>query len=341
MADNTQLNTGTGGDIIATDDIGGVKYPIGKVAFGPLDTATLVTAAVGLPVGDAGGSLTVDSPQLPAALGQAVSASSLPVVLPATQITTLTPPAAITGFATEATLDARTGSLTETAPATDTASSGLNGRLQRIAQRLTSLIALLPTSLGQKAKASALAVTLASDEDLLSRLPSALVTSALSVTEKAPWGWGYTRPYSDALPQEVISSGGVTNSIAVLGGTSPVLQDVRGFNKIVIAVTVNYRSGAAITGFTIRLLARSRLQNGTVPPDIGLATTNAVDTALQGYGSKDLTITFGTSFSSGGRTFYIDALSLLGIPLAGDIDFLCGTVGGNADVYINAMFGSS
>lgn len=32
------------------------------------------------------------------------------------------------------------GSLTETAPATDTASSGLNGRLQRIAQRLTTII---------------------------------------------------------------------------------------------------------------------------------------------------------------------------------------------------------
>jgi hypothetical protein len=41
-----------------------------------------------------------------------------------------------------------TGSLTETAPGTDTASSGLNGRLQRIAQRLTSLIALLPAALG-------------------------------------------------------------------------------------------------------------------------------------------------------------------------------------------------
>jgi hypothetical protein len=59
------------------------------------------------------------------------------------------------------------GSLTETAPATDTASSGLNGRLQRIAQRITSLIALLPTSLGQKAKTASLAVTLASDQDAL------------------------------------------------------------------------------------------------------------------------------------------------------------------------------
>lgn len=42
---------------------------------------------------------------------------------------------------------AQLGTLTETAPASDTASSGLNGRLQRIAQRLTSLIALLPAAL--------------------------------------------------------------------------------------------------------------------------------------------------------------------------------------------------
>jgi hypothetical protein len=49
---------------------------------------------------------------------------------------------------TDGTFALRTGSLTETAPATDTASSGVNGRLQRIAQRITSFIALLPTALG-------------------------------------------------------------------------------------------------------------------------------------------------------------------------------------------------
>ena len=43
---------------------------------------------------------------------------------------------------------AQAGAVNESAPASDTASSGLNGRLQRIAQRLTSLIALLPSSLG-------------------------------------------------------------------------------------------------------------------------------------------------------------------------------------------------
>lgn len=39
------------------------------------------------------------------------------------------------------------GIVTEAAPANDTASSGLNGRLQRIAQRITSLIALVPAAL--------------------------------------------------------------------------------------------------------------------------------------------------------------------------------------------------
>lgn len=63
--------------------------------------------------------------------------------------------------------DSRLGSLTETAPATDTASSGLNGRLQRIAQRLTTLIGLLPTALGQTTKSASLAVTLPSDIDTI------------------------------------------------------------------------------------------------------------------------------------------------------------------------------
>lgn len=51
---------------------------------------------------------------------------------------------------TEAKQDAEAvliGGVTESAPGTDTASSGLNGRLQRIAQRITSFIALIPAAL--------------------------------------------------------------------------------------------------------------------------------------------------------------------------------------------------
>jgi hypothetical protein len=53
---------------------------------------------------------------------------------------------------------AQVGSLTEAAPANDTDSSGLNGRLQRIAQRLTSILAKLP-ALGTAGTASTDVIT--------------------------------------------------------------------------------------------------------------------------------------------------------------------------------------
>jgi hypothetical protein len=90
MADNTTLNTGTGGDVIATDDVSGVKYPRSKVTLGadgandgdvsatnpmPIKgTGTAGTPNAGVvtvqgaasmtpvQVGDNSGSLTVDAP---------------------------------------------------------------------------------------------------------------------------------------------------------------------------------------------------------------------------------------------------------------------------------------
>ena len=113
MADNVTLpasGTGTATPVIATDDVGGVHYQRVKPDLGG-DGAT-VAVSVGAGVVDTGTQRTT-------------LASNDPSV---TQI----------------------GSLTETAPATDTASSGLNGRLQRIAQRITSLMAAIvgPTASG-------------------------------------------------------------------------------------------------------------------------------------------------------------------------------------------------
>lgn len=52
MADNTQLNPGTGGDVIATDEVKGVKHQQVKAEFGPDGAATRVDYPVGsrLPV---------------------------------------------------------------------------------------------------------------------------------------------------------------------------------------------------------------------------------------------------------------------------------------------------
>lgn len=50
LVDNTVLNAGSGGDTIATDDIGGVKHQRVKVEFGADGTATDVTSSSPLPV---------------------------------------------------------------------------------------------------------------------------------------------------------------------------------------------------------------------------------------------------------------------------------------------------
>lgn len=71
----------------------------------------------------------VDGVSTPIEAGRQADAVSLPVALSTENV-------------------ALVGGLTETAPASDTASSGLNGRLQRVAQRISSLIALIPAALG-------------------------------------------------------------------------------------------------------------------------------------------------------------------------------------------------
>lgn len=79
----------------------------------------------------------------PYALGSAVMAASMPVTI--------------------ATDDTVIGATNSASPATDTATAPLNGRLQRIAQRLTSLIALFPASIGAKTGAGSLSVVAATD----------------------------------------------------------------------------------------------------------------------------------------------------------------------------------
>lgn len=62
MADNTTLNSGSGGDVIASDDIGpGVKYQRVKITLGADGTNDGdVASGNPMPVSDAGGSLTID-----------------------------------------------------------------------------------------------------------------------------------------------------------------------------------------------------------------------------------------------------------------------------------------
>jgi hypothetical protein len=66
MVDNVGYTPGTGATI-ATDEIGGIHYQINKLVYGPLDTATPVTAAQGLPAvpGSANTSASAPAPVTP------------------------------------------------------------------------------------------------------------------------------------------------------------------------------------------------------------------------------------------------------------------------------------
>ena len=75
MADNTILNTGTGGDVIATDDIGGIKHQRVKMQHGTDGSATDVSSASPMP-SDVTQWLGSTAPTV----GQKTAASSVPVV---------------------------------------------------------------------------------------------------------------------------------------------------------------------------------------------------------------------------------------------------------------------
>lgn len=74
MADNTTLNSGTGGDVIATDDISGVKYQRVKIVLGAdgINSGD-VSSSNAMPVSDNGSSLTIDG---------SVSVSNFPATQP-------------------------------------------------------------------------------------------------------------------------------------------------------------------------------------------------------------------------------------------------------------------
>lgn len=122
--------------------------------------------------------------------------TSLIALLPASIGVKLTATSLSTTIATD---DAVLGATNETAPATDTATSGHNGRLQRIAQRITSLIALVPASLGQKAMSGSFAVAIASDQSAVTTTLAAATNAsttayAASLVVKGSAGtlWGLT-----------------------------------------------------------------------------------------------------------------------------------------------------
>jgi hypothetical protein len=73
MADNVTL-PGTG-SVVATDQVSGTHYQLVKLAYGALDSATLVTSSAGLPVSVANASLAITAAALPLPSGAATEST--------------------------------------------------------------------------------------------------------------------------------------------------------------------------------------------------------------------------------------------------------------------------
>lgn len=111
MADLSEVNSSGSTKIVGSDSSGVEQTPVQSTSNGGLHVNLRNNAGTEITT------LPVSAASLPLPTGAATSANQ------SSELTLI-------------------GDVTETAPANDTASSGLNGRLQRIAQRITSLIAV-------------------------------------------------------------------------------------------------------------------------------------------------------------------------------------------------------
>lgn len=153
---------------------------------------------------------------------------------------------------TIATDDARIGPVNETAPATDIASSGLNGRLQRVAQDVTTMSAKLPAALGATTTAASMSVTTPTDQ-----------SSGVALT--------ITRP-ANATPYTALD---------VVGGALTFTNLAKGAGQIMItSASLQYQVAALPAN-----MANMRVHLYNVTPPSAIADNGAWDMASADWAS--------------------------------------------------------
>lgn len=203
---------------------------------------------------------------IPSALGQSNKAGSLTVTV-----------------ASDDDLQGKLGALTETAPGTDTASSGLNGRLQRIAQRLTTLIGQHPTSLGQTTKTGSMSVVLASDDDIQAKI--GIVTETAPASDTASSGLnGRLQRIAQRLTSLIgllptaLGQTTMANSLAVAIASNQSALSVTSANGL-LKLTASFTRPADTTAYAAGDLCANSTTAGSVTP---LTFSNAVRASADG-----------------------------------------------------------
>lgn len=114
-------------------------------------------------------------------------------------------------------LDADVGAKADAVATTDTGTFSITALIKRGLQRWTSLLAILPASLGAKASAASLPVVLASDQATLSVAPVLTAGGHISATT-AVSGTGYTAFGAQACKQVTICNGSGVDIGVTVGG---------------------------------------------------------------------------------------------------------------------------
>lgn len=252
---------------------------------------------------------------------------------------------------TQSTQNTRIGDLTETAPASDTASSGLNGRLQRIAQRITSLIGLLPAALASTGELKVsidstqgvnlntnsgnvangvLRVTLATNQATLTNTLGTVVGTGDvahdAVDSGSPLKVGYQARTSDTTP---VANADRVNGIADTLGKQVILQGaVHDLQSNGTATYTNTTAADVIAaaGAGVRIAVTSVLvtnAHATVGTKVEIRDGTTVK--ILGYATA---AGGGFSYASGGRPLFISTANTA-------VTARCTTTGADVDVNIS------
>ena len=181
------------------------------------------------------------------------------IITPAPTITDLQPEGSLT------TIGAEIGATNESAAATDTSTSGLNGLIKRLLQRVTTLIGLYPGSLGQKTSANSFAVVVASDQSTLPisvvslPLPTGAATETTLSTVATNTGTTATNTGTTATNTGTISTAtGAQADAAYTSGSGSIISILKGiFGRVAQAYTITPAATQTACQFTVNAAVTS------------------------------------------------------------------------------------
>lgn len=310
MADNVQLNSGSGGESLATDDVGGVQYQRVKLTWGVDGVATDASASNPLPVVQTGAptlatgaatsaNQTTEITALSAIqtaveiIDNAISGSEMQVdivssALPTGAATAAKQPALGTAGTPSADVITVQGNASGTALPVSASSLPLPSGAST-ESTLSAASAKLPATLGQKAMTASMAVVLASDQSTvpvsLASVPSHAVTNAgtfatqesgaaltaLQLIDNLVLAEDAVHGSGDPGVQALAVRQDANAAFAADGDYTPLQTDSNGSLKVAII------SGAGSGGTASTDDAAFTAASGSGTPMMGFVTSDSVD----------------------------------------------------------------